>query len=79
MEVSGQLHEAAALPTSGKSPGTHWIRGWMGPRASLNSVVKRKIPSLCWESNPRTAIPIELSWLFHKVIMQTLNIYKIRK
>jgi hypothetical protein len=26
-------------------PGTHWIRGWVGPRAVLDAVVKRKIPS----------------------------------
>jgi hypothetical protein len=28
----------------------------MGPRAILDVVVKRKIPSLCQESNPRTLI-----------------------
>jgi hypothetical protein len=27
------------------APGTHWIGGWVGPRASLDTVVKRKIPS----------------------------------
>jgi hypothetical protein len=55
MEVSGQLHAPAALPP-GKSPGTHWIAGWMGPRAVLNAVVKRKIPSSHRESNRRTPI-----------------------
>jgi hypothetical protein len=24
--------------TSGKAPGTHWIGGWVGPRASLDTV-----------------------------------------
>jgi hypothetical protein len=52
MEVSGQLHASAALP-SGKDPGIHWIGGWMGPRAVLDEVVKRKIPSPRRESNPR--------------------------
>jgi hypothetical protein len=28
----------------------------MDPRAVLDAVVKRKIPSLCRESNPRTPI-----------------------
>jgi hypothetical protein len=28
-----------------KAPGTHWIGGWVGPRAILDAVVKRKIPS----------------------------------
>jgi hypothetical protein len=26
-------------------PVTHWIGGWVGPRAVLDAVVKRKIPS----------------------------------
>jgi hypothetical protein len=25
--------------------GTHWIGGWVGPRAVLDSVVKRKLPN----------------------------------
>jgi hypothetical protein len=37
-------------------PGTHWIGGWVGPRAVLEAVVKRKIPSPRRESNPRTPI-----------------------
>jgi hypothetical protein len=54
------------------APVTHWIWGWMGPRAILDTVVKRKIPSPRRESNPRTlivqpvslvAIPKELSRL----------------
>jgi hypothetical protein len=55
MEVSGQLHEQAALPPA-KAPDTHWIGGWVGPRAVLEVVVKRKIPSPRQESNPRTPI-----------------------
>jgi hypothetical protein len=39
-----------------RAPGTHWIGGWVGPRAVLDTVVKRKIPSLFRESNPRTPI-----------------------
>jgi hypothetical protein len=39
-----------------KAPGTHWIGGWLSPRVGLNAVVKRKIPSPRWESNPRTPI-----------------------
>jgi hypothetical protein len=27
------------------APGTHWIGGWMGSRAGVDAVVKRKIPS----------------------------------
>jgi hypothetical protein len=36
-------------------PGTHWMGSWVGPRAVLDAVVERKIPSLRRESNPRTA------------------------
>jgi hypothetical protein len=39
-----------------RAPGTHWIGGWVGPRAVLDAVVKRKIPTSHWESNPRTSI-----------------------
>jgi hypothetical protein len=57
MEVSGQLHAQAALPPlQGKSAGTHWIVRWVGSRAVLDAVVKRKIPSPRRESNPRTPI-----------------------
>jgi hypothetical protein len=58
-----------------RAPGTHWIGGWVGPRAVLDTVVKRKIPSLHRESNPRTpivrslvAIPTELSRLYCVVL-----------
>jgi hypothetical protein len=38
------------------APGTHWIGDWVGPRAVLDAVEKRKIPSPRRESNPRTLI-----------------------
>jgi len=38
MEVSGQLHAPAAL-YEGKAPRNHWIEGWVGPRAGLDTVV----------------------------------------
>jgi hypothetical protein len=56
MEVSGQLHAPAALPPGEKAPSIYWIGGWVGPKAVLDAVVKRKIPSPCRESNPRTPI-----------------------
>jgi hypothetical protein len=51
MEVSGQLHPQVKTP-----PGTQWIGGWVGPKAVLDTVVKRKIHSPRRESNPRTPI-----------------------
>jgi hypothetical protein len=58
MEVSGQLHVSASLP-QGKSPGTHWIGGWVSPRAVLDAVVKRKIPISYRDSNPPIMQPTE--------------------
>jgi hypothetical protein len=52
MEVRGQLHALAAFTPRERAPGTHWIGGWMGLRAVVDTVVKRKIPSPCWELNP---------------------------
>jgi hypothetical protein len=39
--VSGQLHAPAALPPGKEPPGTHWIGGWMAPRAGLENLEKR--------------------------------------
>jgi hypothetical protein len=35
-----------------RAPDIHWIGGWVGPSASLDTVSKRKIPSPRRESNP---------------------------
>jgi hypothetical protein len=40
----------------GSAPDTHWIAGWVDPRAVLDTVLKRKIPSPHREWNPRTPI-----------------------
>jgi len=37
-----------------RDPGTHWIGGWVDPRACLDAVVKGKIPSPCWDPNHRS-------------------------
>jgi hypothetical protein len=44
-----------------RASGTHWIGSWVGRRAILDAVVKRKIPSLRRESNLRIPIvqPVE--------------------
>jgi hypothetical protein len=39
-----------------RAPGTPYIGGWVGPRIVLDTVVRRKIPSLRRESKPRTPI-----------------------
>jgi hypothetical protein len=35
LEVSGQLHAPAALP-QGEALRSHWLGGWVGPRAGLD-------------------------------------------
>jgi hypothetical protein len=37
-----------------RAPGTHYVGGWVGPRAVLDAVVKRKIPIPRRKSDPRT-------------------------
>jgi hypothetical protein len=37
--------------------GNHWIGGWVGPRAGLDAVLKRKIPSLCQDWNSWLSSP----------------------
>jgi hypothetical protein len=39
-----------------RAPGTHWIRGWVGLRAVLDAVVKRRTSSPRRELNTRTPI-----------------------
>jgi hypothetical protein len=40
-----------------RARGTHWIGGWIGPRACLEAVEKKKISCPCRESNPRRPAP----------------------
>ena len=41
MKLSDRIHTSAAL-ISGLNPATHCIGGWLGPRAGLNDLEKRK-------------------------------------
>jgi len=59
MDMSGQLPIPAAL-LPGKDLDTHWIEGWVGPRAGLDAVgyKKRKIPSLSMPgTEPQSSSP----------------------
>jgi len=43
MELSGRLHVVRVLPPPRvRVPDIPWIGGWVGPRVSLDMVVKRK-------------------------------------
>jgi hypothetical protein len=61
----------------GKRPDTRWMGGWVGPRAVLDAVVNRKIPSARRKSNPKTPIvqavdqryTTEVSWLCYALFL----------
>jgi hypothetical protein len=53
MGMSGQRQAPAARFTPGeRTPGTHWIGGWMGLRAGLDAGARIKILCPCRGSNP---------------------------
>jgi hypothetical protein len=54
MEVSGVLHTTAALYQGKRALGTHWTRGWVDPRASLDAVER----TFCcrWQLTPKTRL-----------------------
>jgi len=62
---------------------THWIGGWVSPRAGLDVVTKRKIPSSCQESNPGcpTHSPVtiltELPWLMNGKLMLPVKVHRL--
>jgi hypothetical protein len=45
------------------APGTHWIGGWVGPRAGVDAVEKRKILH-CRETNPDRPVRRCTGWAF---------------
>jgi len=51
MEMSDHLHDLADL-FPGRSPCTHCIGGWVGPRTGRKAVAKRKIIRPVRERNP---------------------------
>jgi hypothetical protein len=56
MEVSGQLHAPAILP-SRKKPSTRWIAGWMDSSAGLAVFAKRQISCRYRNLNPESPKP----------------------
>jgi hypothetical protein len=56
------------------APGTRWIGDWVGTRAVLDAVLKRKIPNPRRKSNPRTPI-VQLLKLSKRKIQNNKNYY----
>jgi hypothetical protein len=57
--VNGQFHAPAALPQGGKASGTHWLGGWVDPRAGLDDMEKLKfltLPEI--ETRPSVVQPV---------------------
>jgi hypothetical protein len=52
----GSASRPGSITPRERARDTHWIGGWVGPRAVLDAVVKRKIHSPHQKSNPRTLI-----------------------
>jgi hypothetical protein len=46
LEVSGQFHAPAALPSKKEPPGIHWTGGWVDPRGGLDDSEKGKFLTL---------------------------------
>jgi len=72
MMLSGELYAPAASPQE-KNPITHWVWGWVDPRASLDVLEKRtsllhhfRIQSRDWPANSSFGVPSMLSWLLLK-------------
>jgi hypothetical protein len=51
MGLSAQRHAPAVLNPRERSPGTHWIVGWVSLRAGLDTEAREKIICLCRRSN----------------------------
>jgi hypothetical protein len=51
MEVGGQLHGPAALPT--KTPGSPWIGGFVGLGVGMGTVARKKESQLLTRIEPR--------------------------
>jgi hypothetical protein len=75
MGASGQRHAPAALYSRGKDPrGTHWIGGWVGPRAGLTQRLEEKSSASVGDRIIPEKIPV-MFMLTDTVILTTLKCF----
>jgi hypothetical protein len=55
------------------APGTHWIGGWVGLRAGLDAVVKKKFPT---PTGTRTPIIQPIAQRYTSELFRLLNVIK---
>jgi hypothetical protein len=83
MEVSGQLHALGRFTPRERALGTLWIRGWVGCRACLDTVVKWKNFQPLPELEPLIIQPIvqcyttELSWLLYSNEVHIIQMHSL--
>jgi hypothetical protein len=64
-----QLHAPAALSQGERTPGTHWIGGWVGPRADSDAMENRKIPTPTGNRTPEHRFFYLLFWMGVKLCL----------
>ena len=71
MGVGGQRHGPAALPL-GKRPGTHFIGGWVGPRAGLDGCGKSRPPPPRDSTTGPSSMVHNQNWFFSTAVLRTI-------
>jgi len=73
MEASGQLRAPTTL-SSGRGSQSYYTGGWVGPRASLDIVDKRKslaLPGIkLWFLFKRNSPPVTMTWVMKGQFLQ---------
>ena len=57
-----------------RNPGTHWIGGWVGPRAGMDGFGEEKISCSCRDSNHERSISYPCHHTDYAILLSTTNI-----
>jgi hypothetical protein len=69
----GQLHAPAALPPEERTPGTHWIGGWVNPKAGPDDMQKWKFSTLPWREVRPSVRPARSQLLYRQSHSDSCN------